>query len=59
VLRIAVGAYNDLRVIATMRDIEHTDDLNILARPDAPRAEDAGRHVVLNDRVAFALVARA
>jgi hypothetical protein len=59
VFRIPIRADDDLRVIAAIGDVEHADDLNILACTNAPRAENARRHVVLNDRVAIALVAGA
>ena len=56
---VAVGAHDDLRVLAAPRDIEHADHLDVDARPHAARAEDAGRHVVADHRIAGALVAAA
>src|SRR5690348_15794515 len=58
-LRIAIRTDDDLRVLPAIRDIEHAHHLDILARPHAPRAEDAGGHVVLDHGVPFALVAGA
>ena len=57
-VRIAVGTDDDLGVLAAESDVQHTDDLNVLAGADAARAEDACRHVVADHRVAGALVAR-
>ena len=59
VLGIAVGADNDLGMVAAVGDVEDADDLDVLAGADAARAEDAGAHVVPDDRVAVALVAGA
>ncbi len=56
---IAVGAHDDLGVLAAVGHVEHAHDLDVLARPHAAGAEDAGRHVVANHRIAGALVARA
>ena len=58
-VRIAVGADDDLRVLAAESDVQHADDLNIFARAHAAGAQDAGGHVVPDHRVAGALVARA
>ena len=56
---VAVRADDDLRVLAAPADVEHADDLNVLARPDAARAQDTGGHVVADHRIAGTLVARA
>jgi hypothetical protein len=55
---VAVRAHDDLGMLAAEADIQHADDLNILARPHAAGAQDAGRHVVPDHRVTGALVAR-
>ncbi len=59
VFRVAIRADNDLRMIAAVGDVEHADDLDVLARANTSRAENARRHVMLDDRIAIALVAGA
>src|SRR6478736_365308 len=56
VIGVAVSADDDLGVAAAVPDVEDADLLDILARPDAAGAEDAVRHIVLDHRVAGALV---
>jgi hypothetical protein len=58
-LRIAICSDDDLGVIAAIRDIEHTHDLNVRACAHASRAEDARGHVVLDHRIASPIVAGA
>src|SRR6478672_7386369 len=59
VFRVAIRADDDLRMIATVGDVEHADDLDVLARTHTSRAENARRHVMLDDGVAIPLVAGA
>ena len=56
---IAVGTDDDLGVLAPPRHVENADHLDVGARPDAPRTQDAGGHVVADHRVAGPLVAAA
>src|SRR2546423_1637309 len=56
-VRIAIGADDDLRVFAAEPNVQHADHLNIFARAHAPRAEDARGHVVADHRIAWPLVA--
>src|SRR2546430_9972456 len=55
---VAVRSDDDLGVLTTEADVQHADDLDVLARPDAAGAEDAGGHVVADHRIPRALVAR-
>ena len=59
VIRVTICADDDLRVLAAIAGLEHAHHLNVLARANAARAQDARRHVVLDERVAFALVSGA
>ena len=56
VVRIAVAADDDLRVLAPHAYVEHADLLNIFAGPHAAGAKDTGAHVVLDHHVARPLV---
>src|SRR5258705_5345587 len=58
-VRVAVCADDDFGVFTAVSDVEHAHDLNVLARPHAARAQNTGRHVVADHRIAGALVARA
>src|SRR5690349_23698099 len=55
-VRVAVGTYDDLGVLSPLANVEHADDLDVLARAHTPGAEDTGAHVVLNHGVARTLV---
>src|SRR3970040_2141237 len=57
VLGIPIGADDDFCVVTPGLHIEDPEHLDILARANAARAEDARAHVVLDDRVVVALVA--
>ncbi len=56
-VRVPVRSDDDLGVFAPLAHVEHADDLDVLARSDAARAQDAGAHVVPDHRVARPLVA--
>src|SRR3989449_5735333 len=43
---IAVRPDDDLDVLAALGHVEHPHHLDVLARPHAARAQDAGAHVV-------------
>src|SRR6185503_3733446 len=58
-VRITVGADDDLGVLAAESDVQHAHHLDVFARPHAAGAQNAGRHVVADHRIAGALVARA
>src|SRR5437773_709414 len=55
-VRVAVRADDDLGVLAPLAHVEHADHLNVLACPHAARAQNTGRHVVPDHRVAGPLV---
>src|SRR3989454_10835608 len=55
-VRVAARAHDDLGVLAPLAHVEHADHLDVLARPHAARAQDAGAHVVSDHRVAGPLV---
>ncbi len=57
--RVPVRPHDDLRMLPPRRHLQHPDHLDLLARPHAAGAEDAGRHVVRDDRVRRAFVPRA
>jgi hypothetical protein len=56
---IAVGADDDLGVLAAESHVQHAHHLNVLARAHAARTQDAGGHVVPDHGIAGPLVARA
>ena len=56
---VAVRAHDDLGMLAAEAHVQHADDLDVLAGAHAARAQDAGRHVVPDHRIAGPLVARA
>jgi len=58
-VRVPVRTDDDLRVLAPEAHVQYADHLDVFARAHAARAEDAGRHVMADHRVAGALVARA
>ena len=51
-VRVAVGADDDLGVLSPLGHVQHSHDLNVFARAYTPRAQHAGAHVVANHRVA-------
>ncbi len=46
-------------MLAALRDVEHANDLNVRTGPHTARAQDAGGHVVLDERIAGPGVAHA
>src|SRR6185312_1968019 len=58
-LGIAIRAHDDLGELTAQRHVEHANHLDIRAGAYAARAENAGGHVMLNQRIAFPLVAHA
>src|SRR5687768_12201678 len=55
-IRVAISSHNDLGVLAPHSDIEHADLLDVLTGTNAPGAEDAGAHIVLDHHIARPLV---
>src|SRR5947208_3264950 len=51
-VRVAVGADDDLGVLSPLGHVQHSHDLNVFARAYTPRAQHAGAHVVPNHRFA-------
>src|SRR5438132_10981513 len=58
-VRVAVGADDDLGVLSPLGHVQHSHDLNVFARAYTPRAQHAGAHVMANHRVAGPCVALA
>jgi hypothetical protein len=54
---VTVASHHDLGSLATVSDIEHSDDLNVLACTHASRTQNTGAHIVPDHRVARSLIA--